>query len=305
MELEPALRFEMNQLVSYDDESLMIELRRVAKLIPEQVITQPRYKRHGRASVSVFVRRFGGWQQALDRAGLGDRYSGVPVSEKMLDQRTRGLSPDDVLVELKRIAELIGTTVLRREDILAHSDMLGQKMINSRFGTWKAALEAAGLTISPKGRRWKDDDYFENLLGVWTHYGRVPKSAEMDHQPSRISSGGYIAKFGSWGKAKLAFVNRMNANPDDLEERVQPVANFERVTSRPKIEDLHQIPLGIRYKVLSRDRFRCVSCGNSPAMNEGCVLHVDHILAFSRGGKTRLDNLQSLCATCNVGKGDR
>jgi 5-methylcytosine-specific restriction endonuclease McrA len=30
---------------------------------------------------------------------------------------------------------------------------------------------------------------------------------------------------------------------------------------------------------------------------------VDHIVAFSRGGKTREDNLRTLCADCNKGKG--
>lgn len=305
MEQEQPLRFEMDQLVSYDDEALLNELRRVAQLIPEQVITQPRYKRYGHASVSVFVRRFGGWKQALEQAGLGDRYSGVPVSEKMLDQRARGLSREDVIAELRRIAELLGTSVLRREDLLEHSEIMGQKLVNSRFGTWKAALEAAGLSVSPVGRRWTEDDYFENLLNVWTHYGRVPKSAEMDHPPSQIMSSGYEGKFGTWGKAKLAFVKRMNANLDELEELVRPVTSIETVTSRPKPEDQHQIPIGLRYKVLSRDHFRCVSCGNSPANDVGCVLHVDHILAFSRGGKTRIDNLQSMCAKCNIGKGNR
>ena len=305
MEQEPALRFEMNQLLSYDNEGLLNELRRVGALIPEQIITQRKYQQHGHASVSVFVRRFGGWKQALERAGLGDRYSGAPVSEKMLDQRARSLSREDVISELRRIAELLGTSELRREDLLAHSRLMGQKLVNNRLGTWKAALEAAGLSVSPMGRRWTDDDYFENLLDVWTYYGRTPKCAEMDLPPSRISSGGYVGKFGTWGKAKLAFVKRVNATPVEFGESARSANSVESVEPRPKPEDLHQIPIGLRYRVLSRDRFRCVSCGNSPAMEVGCVLHVDHILPFSRGGKTRIDNLRSTCAKCNIGKGNR
>ena len=61
------------------------------------------------------------------------------------------------------------------------------------------ALEAAGLTLSNLGRRWTDDDYYENLLEVWTHYGRPPRYREMDLPPSRITSGGYEAKIWNLG----------------------------------------------------------------------------------------------------------
>jgi 5-methylcytosine-specific restriction endonuclease McrA len=69
-----------------------------------------------------------------------------------------------------------------------------------------------------------------------------------------------------------------------------------------KDEDQRQVKLGLRYEVLKRDRFRCVLCGASPATHLGCVLHVDHVIPWSKGGKTIADNLRSLCETCNLGK---
>ena len=65
------------------------------------------------------------------------------------------------------------------------------------------------------------------------------------------------------------------------------------------------VPLGLRFRVLSRDRFRCVLCGDNPPSNNECVLHVDHIIPWSRGGKTREENLRTLCAICNIGRGNR
>ncbi|OGL35671.1 hypothetical protein A3F38_02445 [Candidatus Saccharibacteria bacterium RIFCSPHIGHO2_12_FULL_48_21] len=62
------------------------------------------------------------------------------------------------------------------------------------------------------------------------------------------------------------------------------------------------IPLSLRVKVLSRDKFRCVFCGKSPAINAGTILHIDHIKPFSKGGENTLDNLQTLCQDCNLGK---
>ncbi|PQJ09230.1 hypothetical protein CJD36_020750 [Flavipsychrobacter stenotrophus] len=60
----------------------------------------------------------------------------------------------------------------------------------------------------------------------------------------------------------------------------------------------------LRYMVLKRDLFRCVACGASPATNLGTVLHVDHIVAYSIGGESVMENLQTLCEVCNGGKGN-
>jgi 5-methylcytosine-specific restriction endonuclease McrA len=45
-------------------------------------------------------------------------------------------------------------------------------------------------------------------------------------------------------------------------------------------------------------------CGTSPLKDPAVTLHVDHIVAWSKGGRTVLNNLQTLCARCNIGKGD-
>ncbi|MCZ7681529.1 MAG: HNH endonuclease [Sandaracinaceae bacterium] len=63
------------------------------------------------------------------------------------------------------------------------------------------------------------------------------------------------------------------------------------------------VPLGLRYRVLERDRGRCVLCG--AAAVDGTRLHVDHVIPFSQGGRTLFENLQTLCERCNLGKGNR
>ena len=60
----------------------------------------------------------------------------------------------------------------------------------------------------------------------------------------------------------------------------------------------------LRYKVLKRDNFKCCACGASPAKDPSVELHIDHIVPWSKGGKTTIENLQTLCSKCNIGKSD-
>lgn len=60
----------------------------------------------------------------------------------------------------------------------------------------------------------------------------------------------------------------------------------------------------LRFEVLYRDRFTCRFCGASPTKDPSVTLHVDHIIPWSKGGETSLNNLQTLCSKCNLGKSD-
>ena len=53
-----------------------------------------------------------------------------------------------------------------------------------------------------------------------------------------------------------------------------------------------------RQKIYQRDGWRCVACGI------GHDLTLDHILPKSKGGTDALDNLQTMCRTCNQAKRD-
>ncbi len=59
-----------------------------------------------------------------------------------------------------------------------------------------------------------------------------------------------------------------------------------------------------RFRVLDRDDYKCRACGRTPD-KDGVTLHVDHIKPRSLGGSDDDDNLQTLCAECNIGKSNR
>lgn len=74
---------------------------------------------------------------------------------------------------------------------------------------------------------------------------------------------------------------------------------------KAKVRPSRSIPLGVRWQVLERDHRKCRACGASPAMDVSVKLHVDHIIPVSKGGTSEPENLQVLCADCNIGKSNR
>lgn len=66
-----------------------------------------------------------------------------------------------------------------------------------------------------------------------------------------------------------------------------------------ELEHNRLIPTAVKVAVYARDKGKCVKCGSNKN------LHYDHILPFSKGGSsTTVDNIQLLCATCNLKKHD-
>lgn len=72
-----------------------------------------------------------------------------------------------------------------------------------------------------------------------------------------------------------------------------------RAERRKKLNHKKPIPATLRWEVWERDDFTCRHCGTR--RNLSC----DHIHPESKGGEATLDNLQTLCRSCNSAKGDR
>lgn len=76
---------------------------------------------------------------------------------------------------------------------------------------------------------------------------------------------------------------------------VEQPAETKPVRSVPYIKK--PIPTELRWAVFRRDGYRCVHCGYD------ADLTADHIEPEVKGGRTGVDNLQTLCRSCNSKKG--
>jgi len=82
----------------------------------------------------------------------------------------------------------------------------------------------------------------------------------------------------------------VSLRPEDASQDTTEPARYPR---RP-------VPPKLRLAVFQRDGHRCVSCGATAGER---ALHADHKIPVAKGGETTLENLQTLCEDCNIGKG--
>ena len=212
-----------------------------------------------------------------------------------LDSLHRDVPDVDLLADIQRVASQRGGAKLTWR-AYSEAGSYGAETIRKRFGSWNAALSRAGLAV---GKRWRvpEVELLENIGEVWTRLGRQPRRDDLAKHSSRFSGPTYEQRFGSWRRALEAFVAFANENDPIHQATLDRAASSRRSTPR-------QPSLRLRFKVMRRDNFACSRCGASPARRIGVELHVDHVVPWSKGGETLLDNLATLCSKCNLGKSD-
>ena len=76
-------------------------------------------------------------------------------------------------------------------------------------------------------------------------------------------------------------------------------AGIDIPQGKPRPQKKKPIKQSLRTKVFERDAYRCKFC------DDWHGLTVDHIIPESKGGTLVMDNLQTLCKSCNSKKGNR
>ncbi len=319
------INFELDKFNRHiTDEELIADLMHVASELKTDSVTQSEYKNHGKYGKTIFFTRFGSWTNAVNKAGL--------ICSK---NRSQIIIEDEVLIaDLKKVSSKLKNDSITRGEYAMHGKYHSATLEN-RFGSWIKAKEKAGLKRS-KHPSISDEDYFKNIEEVWIKLGKQPHFSDMKIPFSKYSGSGYVHNFGTWRKALelfIAYVNKEEKTTIEGEDSIilkesilpqVPIIEFpneelfsgfsdktplaKRSKSSQKLINTHktkrQVNDRLRFRVMRRDNFKCQYCGRSPATDSKIILHVDHILPWSKGGETICENLRTLCSICNIGKGD-
>lgn len=215
------------------------------------------------------------------------------MNDYQLNVFNRDTPDGELLDDLRLVAEQLGRSPTATEYSVAgrfHSSTLAR-----RFGKWTTAIERAGLSPTRSAINIPVEDLLGNIESVWTSLGHQPTYLDMNSELSRFSAKTYANRFGSWRAALEAFVASVgDGGPITMTSTPSK--------SAPTGTRTRHINWRTRFKVLQRDHFACKACGKSPAKDPSVELHVDHVNPWSSGGESTMENLQTLCSTCNIGK---
>ena len=212
-----------------------------------------------------------------------------------LDTFNRNTPDQDLLDDLTRVAKEIGKGKVTIDEYNERGKF-HSATLTRRFGNWFKSLEKAGLEKT-RNLNISDEELFENIETVWLRLGRQPRYQEMIKPLSKFSSGTYEKRYGTWRQALERFVEFVNSEEIETEKSLET-----KVEVALKHKTKRDINWRLRFLVMRKDNFKCVACGRNPAADPEIILHVDHIIAWDKGGETVYENLQTLCSVCNIGK---
>lgn len=208
-------------------------------------------------------------------------------------EKYNSVTDDEIISDLKKVSMLTGKPNITISDYES-CGKYDPTTVMRHFGTWNQALEVAGLQITNK--QYTLQELYDNLAEIWLSIGKQPSRRDLSRLGSPISYKAYERRFGKWSNALKSFVEYYNSIDETI--IVQHTTDYPSTlhsTSR-------DINLRVRFLVMQRDNFKCCMCGASPAKDPNVVLHIDHIMPWSKGGETVIENLQTLCSYCNLGK---
>lgn len=224
---------------------------------------------------------------------------------------------EKVIQELEKVAEHYNYSDFKQDDFDKLADISAYKVYRE-LGSWDKVMlflvdhyKAKGIDFKITTRRtsYSEQEIFNEMEKIWLQLGHRPSRDEWVQSNPEISYDTIYRRFRGWTNACHRFMEYKSGAKIDTTNNLQQEAKAKAKRSKPSTDEnkkviARSLSVNIRYKVLLRDKFRCNSCGKSPSANTGTMLHVDHIVPFSKGGGNDLDNLQTLCQDCNLGKSD-
>ncbi|MDP3991712.1 MAG: DEAD/DEAH box helicase family protein [Candidatus Colwellbacteria bacterium] len=216
------------------------ELRKVSKEI------------NGFPTILPFLRAFGNLDEAFEAAGLSRR--------RGIEKYKSSYTEDEIVSYLQSLAKQLGKTPSAADvgQASAGGKGPGSSAIARRFGSFNAALEAAGLL--PLKRNYTDEELIDLLRQCAEEIGKVPGKQDLLHH-GWPSPNTYRQHFGSYAialeRAGLTPTARSIARSiysfEDIVRAVRKVAeNLGRVPTLGEYESLRAVGEPTRYTISRR-----------------------------------------------------
>ncbi|WP_188884429.1 homing endonuclease associated repeat-containing protein [Halarchaeum grantii] len=152
----------------------------------EETPTVDQMDEEGDYWTSTYRNHFGSWDVALEKAGL----------ERTEDK----ISKEELISELKRLGEELSSQPSREQ--MSNLGKYSESTYRRQFGSWTAALQAAGFDERPSvgGSRIPDDKLLSDLQDLAEKLDKKPTMDDMnEHGPHSPNT--YVQRFGSWSAA--------------------------------------------------------------------------------------------------------
>ncbi len=332
-------KFQRIRSTAIPESKMISELERVAEHYHYTEFGRRDFCKVAEIGDGPVCRHFGSWKNTLVVLKKHLQTRGLELRQR---KRYNEIPESKIILELEKTAAHFKYIEFGRRDFNKLSD-ISEACVTRHYRGWKNALvalrkhlQAKGLELHPRPfspcRVYSDKELFDEMERIWQKVGQRPSRRDWELSEPKISYISYGRRFGGWTNACLKFIEyKMGSlilSDYDTPVNIEALARTKSVNS-PSPEGIsaqpsnaesshpvhhllssnselsRSISVALRLKVLDRDNFRCRFCGRSPATEIGVRLHIDHILPFSKGGKSELGNLQTLCQDCNLGKSDK
>lgn len=192
--------------------------RKNLKWTSDQVLTEirawrdrgePLYANHVRLKyqelLAASIRYYGSWQKALE-------VTGIPYEQV---RKYRKWSNEIIISEIQKLHGQGVDLSFRSMALSQHNAMVYAAIRPKYFGSWKAALEAAGLEAEEiyRYRSWEEADILEEIRRLKGE-GADLSSKAMDESSNRLIATAR-RRFGNWGRA----LERAGINYEEIRRR--------------------------------------------------------------------------------------
>lgn len=202
--------------ISEDD--CIRELKRVAALLNRKDLSSKLFNKHAKFSCKPVIIRFGSWHNALQKAGL-------ELCEK--SKKEVPLSLDECITEIKRVANLLNSDYLTASNFDKHANFTSYRVVRS-CGTWHAALEKAGINVSPFFIKEIPLHKLANdFLKVAIQVNRVPTIIQLVRRSTPVSHT-FSNKFGGYKEFKIRAIDFLFSSNAKMPSNIRNILELER-----------------------------------------------------------------------------